>query len=83
MLAGDGRPPGFYLQVPAHIRDLEAIAKADPRIERVARAICRQRGIDPDHRGPPFPDGPVWELFIPQAAEFVAAMDALNGLAAP
>jgi hypothetical protein len=48
----------------------------DPRIEAVARAICQAKGIDPDHVGPPFPEGPLWEFFIPDAALFIKEYDA-------
>jgi hypothetical protein len=48
----------------------------DPRIEAVARAICQAKGIDPDHIGPPFPEGPLWEFFIPDAALFIKEYDA-------
>lgn len=72
-------PPNFYAVVPpgTPTRDLLEFTKRDPRIERVARAICRLRGIDPDHEGPPFPEGPIWELFIPEAMKFLAELDAV------
>jgi len=57
---------------------LEAIAAHDPRIEFVARAICRARGIYPDYQGFPYPPGPVWETFILQARDFLAADDAAD-----
>jgi len=71
-------PPNYYAVLPpnAPIKDLELFAKKDPRIETVARAICRLRGIDPDHVGFPYPDGPVWEYMIPQAMLFLAEHDA-------
>lgn len=56
--------------------DLLALAGQDPRIERVARALCIVRGIDPDHVGPPFPQGPLWEFYIPEAMRFLAQLDA-------
>lgn len=58
--------------------NLEKIAHSDPRIEVVARAMCRAKGIDPDHQGPPYPDGPIWEFFILEARDFLAAYDAVN-----
>lgn len=57
---------------------LEQIAAWDPRIEYVARAICVARGINPDYRGFPYPPGPVWETFILQARDFLAADDAAD-----
>ena len=71
-------PPNAHAMLPPGTRILDVIvfAKNDPRIERVARAICRLRGIDPDHQGPPFPEGPVWETLIPQAMMFLAELDA-------
>lgn len=73
-----GVSPNYYAVVPPAARtiDLLDFARRDPRIERIARAICRLRGIDPDHKGPPFPEGPVWELFIPEAMRFLAELDA-------
>jgi len=57
--------------------DLEKIAAADPRIEFVARALCRARGIDPDFVGFPYPPGePVWETFIIEARDLIAGDDA-------
>jgi hypothetical protein len=50
----------------------------DKRIEAVARAICVARGVNPDHVGPPFPDGPIWEFFIPDAVMFLAEYDAAS-----
>jgi hypothetical protein len=55
--------------------DLENIARADPRIEALARALCVAHGLDPDHDEPPYP-GPLWERFIIQARDFLAAADA-------
>lgn len=71
--------PNYYAVVPPNVRTLDLLefTKRDPRIERVARAICRLRGIDPDHEGPPFPEGPIWELFIPEAMKFLAELDAV------
>lgn len=57
--------------------DLERIAASDPRIEYIARAICRARGIDPDYRGFPYPPGPVWEIYIVRARDLIAAFDAM------
>ena len=57
--------------------DLERIARSDPRIEFVARAICRARGLDPDHDAPPYP-GPLWESFILEARDLIAADDAVD-----
>ena len=72
--------PNYYAVVPPNVRTLDLLefTKRDPRIERVARAICRLRGIDPDHEGPPFPEGPIWELFIPEAMKFLAELDAVT-----
>jgi len=59
--------------------DLEKIAARDPRIEVVARAICAARGIDPDYKGFPYPPGqPVWETFIVEARDILAAEDAIE-----
>jgi hypothetical protein len=55
--------------------DLERIAASDPRIEFVARSICRARGLDPDHDDLPYP-GPLWERFILEARDLLAADDA-------
>ena len=51
----------------------------DPRIETVARAICLARGIDPDTEGLPYPPGPIWEYFVPEASLFLAQYDAARG----
>ena len=51
----------------------------DPRLEAVARAICIARGINPDWEGLPYPPGPVWEYFVPDAAVFLAQFDAAKG----
>jgi hypothetical protein len=51
---------------------------SDKRVEAVARAICVARGVDPDHVGAPFPDGPIWEFFIPDAVLFLAEYDAAS-----
>jgi hypothetical protein len=74
------KPPNFYVMIPpgTQIIDLLPFASKDPRVERVARAICRLKGIDPDHEGPPYPQGPIWEFFIPQAMQFIAQYDALE-----
>jgi len=56
--------------------DLEKIAKRDPRIEAIARAVIAARGINPDYQGFPYPPGPVWETYILQARDFLAAHDA-------
>jgi hypothetical protein len=56
---------------PKHVLDT-----GDLRIEAVARAICKAKGIDPDHVGPPFPEGPLWEFFIVDAALFLKEYDA-------
>ena len=71
-------PPNAHAMLPPGTRILDVIifVRNDPRIERVARAICRLQGIDPDHEGPPFPEGPVWELKIPEAMKFLAELDA-------
>lgn len=55
--------------------DLEKIAASDPRIEFMARIICKSRGLDPDHNAPPYP-GPLWEQFILSARDFLAEDDA-------
>jgi hypothetical protein len=34
------------------------------------------RGIDPDYQGFPYPPGPVWEIYIVQARDLLAAIDA-------
>jgi hypothetical protein len=49
---------------------------SDKRVVAVARAICIARGIDPDHVGPPFPEGPLWEFFVPDALLFLQEYDA-------
>jgi hypothetical protein len=57
--------------------DLEKIAASDPRIEFVARAICKARGLDADHVGFPYPPGqPLWESYIVEARDLIAADDA-------
>lgn len=72
------QPPNFYAIVPPKmgVHDLVLFAARDKRIELVARAICRLRGIDPDFQGFPYSDGPVWEYMIPQAMLFLAQLDA-------
>jgi hypothetical protein len=52
---------------------------ANKRVEAVARAICLARGVNPDHVGAPFPEGPIWEFFIPDAVLFLAEYDAASG----
>jgi hypothetical protein len=66
--------------VPKAQLDLEKIASHDSRIEKLARAICGARGINPDYQGFPYPPGPVWETFIVQARDFLAAYDAAESL---
>ena len=68
ILAGGGQ------QKPRSQLDLEALAASDPRIEVVARALCRAHGLDPDHDSPPYP-GPLWERFIIQAHDYLVARD--------
>ena len=58
-------------------------AQVSARVEAVARAICRARGINPDHVGPPYPQGPVWEFFIPEAIEFLKELDAAQSFTGP
>jgi hypothetical protein len=70
-----GLGAGLNKEKPAGEIALENIAKSDPRIEILARAICVARGINPDRTGPPY-RGPVWELYILQARDFLAAFDA-------
>lgn len=53
------------------------------RVEAVARAICRAKGIDPDHVGPPFPQGPLWEFFVPDAILFLQELDAAESFMGP
>jgi hypothetical protein len=79
------KPPNYFVMIPpgTQVVDLLPYTKRDPRIEAVARAICRLKGIDPDHEGPPFPRGPIWELFIPQAMLFIAEDDAVDAAAKP
>ena len=60
--------------------NLEKIARSDSRIEFVARALCKARGIDPDYQGAPYA-GPVWEIFIVQARDFLAMDDAADAYA--
>jgi hypothetical protein len=50
--------------------------RIDVRAERVARAKCRARGIDPDHVGG-HDALPAWRLFEKEAHDFVAMFDAL------
>ncbi|MGL4890626.1 MAG: hypothetical protein ACRC52_07475 [Aeromonas veronii] len=47
----------------------------DPRIETVARALCRADGCDPN-KGAGF--GVLWEVYIPDAKDHIAAYDALR-----
>ena len=60
--------------------------KDDPRIEIIARAICRGRGLDPDkevivERLSKHPKrGPRWRKFRGSALDHVAAWDALKAL---
>jgi len=75
LLVGIGA--GLQHQKPKEQINLERIAKSDPRIEFVARAICRARGLDPDHDAPPYP-GPLWESFILEARDLIAADDAVD-----
>lgn len=58
-------------------------AQVSSRVEAVARAICRSRGLDPDHRGPPFPAGPLWEYYVPEALLFVEEYDTLEKFMGP
>jgi hypothetical protein len=53
------------------------------RVEAVARAICRARGLDPDHQGPPFPAGPLWEYYVGEATLFVDEYDTLMRFMGP
>ena len=53
------------------------------RVEAIARAICRARGINPDHVGPPYPQGPLWEYFIPDAIQFLEELDAEHNFTGP
>ena len=71
LLAGEG-PPTSRAQI-----DLEKIAASDPRIEYLARQICIARGLDPDHSAFPYP-GPLWERYIIQTRDFLAAVDAVE-----
>jgi hypothetical protein len=57
--------------------DLENIAAADPRIEVIARALCRAHGLDPDHDAFPYP-GPLWERFVLQAKDYLTESDAYD-----
>jgi hypothetical protein len=61
----------------------------DPRIEKVARALCRHDGRDPDamstdassinfNVNPNNPQYPRWRDYIGDAREFVVMHDALN-----
>jgi hypothetical protein len=78
-VAGDYRPLQGSKTLPLATKaqlSLERIAARDPRIEVLARAICSARGINPDYRGFPYPPGPVWETYILQARDFLAAYDA-------
>jgi hypothetical protein len=67
--------------------------ESDPRIERVARAICQAEGEDPDaehltHENETTRVGgaferrqrsiPNWQDYVKEATKFVAAFDALN-----
>ena len=54
--------------------DLENIARQDPRIEPIARALCRAHGLDPDHDAFPYP-GPLWERFIIEARDYLVERD--------
>jgi hypothetical protein len=60
-------------------QDLLMFAAKDPRIEKIARSICRLNGANPDRVGFPFPDGPLWEYYIPEAMKFLAELDAAGG----
>jgi hypothetical protein len=42
-----------------------------PLIERVARAICKARGVDPDGV---IANRPAWKLYIPEARASILAM---------
>jgi hypothetical protein len=69
------------------------MSESDPRIERVARALCEAAGRDPNAEQPPhgnettrvgtaFEFGPKripnWQGYVKEATKFVAAFDALN-----
>ena len=69
-LSAQGQPT--RLRSPRPVPDV-----VSARVEAVARAICRAKGIDPDHVGAPYPQGAVWQYFIPQAIEFLDEYDAV------
>lgn len=55
----------------------------DPRIEQVARALCKANGINPDCEQLRLDGGhermPMWEAYIVPAKEHIAAFDVLYG----
>lgn len=54
----------------------------DDRIKKIARALCRHDGKDPDYvlTVDPFPNVkvPQWERYVMEAGRFLAAYDALQ-----
>ena len=61
-------------------RDREVgIVVGPPRVELVCRALCRAKGVDPDHEGEPYAPGhKAWELYKVQASEFIAMYEAMQ-----
>ena len=70
------RKPPTKLVEPKDIGKI--IPSDDPRIEAIARVICKARGIDPDYTGPLYPYGPIWRMFIPEAREAIMEYDVLH-----
>ena len=58
----------------------------DPRIETVARALCRSRGMDPDRQtvleknARDSKMGPQWMTYSGKAKEHIAAWDTLKAM---
>ena len=79
LCSGQTQPPNAHASINGlKLPDLLMFAKKDPRIEQVARALCRLNGVDPDRVGFPFPDGPLWEYYIHEAMKFIAEDDAME-----
>ena len=58
----------------------EEKAAMEARVERVSRAFCIARNIDPDFIESPYAPGhPAWHFFRQHAFEFILMHDAASG----
>ena len=76
VIAGILQSRGAY--IPAIPNDSPPMVMSDEVVERVARSMCRGKGLDPDDLFPRKLAGgstvmtPRWRLFIPQSEEKIA-----------